>query len=205
MDIEKDINWVDAFKDEAFKAKLRETFEQFFNEHTMSDEDFDDVLDEIFKYDELKESLTFNKAAFKNNGYRVPAKSSEKNTTPAECDESNTPPTDINNSDNQYLTDEDIQSATKNLRMLLLLLLMKDNGLELDKNNMSGDKSKSEQHKNHGNGKRAAELMSLITGIPLQSCKNFITNQTISTKNIKDLVTRINVLLMDMGMRIRID
>lgn len=193
MDKENNINWVEAFNDEAFVGKLKEYFEKFLDEHELSDEEFDDALNEIFKYDELNESITFNKDAFKKMSLRQTVENNNSNTqqTGEEID-------------NELLTNEEIEKATQNLRMHLLLSLMKDNGLELDKNNMSGDKSRSKKNKNHGNGARAATVMSVITGIRPQTCKNFIVNQTISTKNINDLVIKINSLLIDMGMRIRI-
>lgn len=188
-DKKNEINWHDAFNDASFRNELEKFLDHYMEEHEVSEEEIDAMFEDYFKFDEKNESITINEKSF----------DSEKAVhTIAESNNNN-------ESNEAQLSDEDIDKATQSLRLMLLLLLMKDNGLEIDKNNMSGDKSKSQKHKNHGNGVKAAMLMSLITGIPVQTCKNFITTQTVGTKNIKDLLTKTNNLLIDLNMKIRIE
>ena len=174
------INWIEAFDDEGFMCKLKNVIEQVLEEHIAAEDD----IDELFTYDENTETLTLNREVFSNTTTGKSSESSEKN--------------------NEQLTDEDIEKTTNNLKLKLLYELMIYNGLKLDKNNMTGDKSKSKKHENHGNGVKAAKIMHLITGIPFQTCKNFISDPTFNHERIRDLITKINSKLIDLGMKIRL-
>ena len=84
--------------------------------------------------------------------------------------------------------------------MSLLLSLMKANGLKIK------ERANNEAGKNglHGNKKAAAIIMNIITGIPTQTCQNFITDPYISSKTPEDHITQINNLLIKIGLEIRL-
>ena len=179
-----EINWQEAFEDENFMTKLRNTIEEAFTEHTATEEDLDEMMNSIFGYDKKTETLSINKNAV--------AGTIESNIS-----------NDVDN-DGKSLTDDENEDYSQKIRMRLLLSLMIDNGLVLETNNMTGDKSKSKKQEHRGNGAKAAMLINRITGIPLQTCKNFITNPIISFKAHKDKITSLNAMLIDMGMKVRI-
>ena len=100
------------------------------------------------------------------------------------------------------LTFEELRKKTTNyVKMHLLLSLMLNNGLKIDKNNMkSGCESKKQE--NRGNGVAAATIMSLITGIPLSTCKNFVSDPYLGPRLKNNFITQIDSMLIKMGMNI---
>jgi hypothetical protein len=83
---------------------------------------------------------------------------------------------------------EDIEWHDK-VRLDLLLRLMKKDGANLDI---------------RGNKTRAAEVMRMVTSLPLQTCKNFCTDQYVSTEEHSDEILRINTKLQTLHMEIRL-
>ena len=75
------------------------------------------------------------------------------------------------------------------VRLDLLLRLMKNDGANTDK---------------HGNKTIAAQLMQSITGLPLQTCKNYCSNRDLNVKTHSEEVLKMNTLLQALGMKIRL-
>ena len=83
---------------------------------------------------------------------------------------------------------EDITLHDK-VRLDLMLRLMKDNGANLDK---------------HGNKTKAAQLMQSITGLPLQTCKNYCSDPHLNTTTHSEEILKMNTLLQALGMKIHL-
>ena len=75
------------------------------------------------------------------------------------------------------------------VRLDILLGLMENNGANLKK---------------HGNKTNAAQLMNDITGLPLQTCKNYCSDRNVNTKLHEEEVLKINTLLQALDMKIRL-
>lgn len=87
------------------------------------------------------------------------------------------------------IPDEEKSSWHDKVRLDLLLRLMKSDGANLTK---------------RGNKTRAAELMHDITGLPLQTCKNYCTNEDLNTKEHEEEVLKMNSKLQALEMKIRL-
>ena len=87
------------------------------------------------------------------------------------------------------IPDEEKSSWHDKVRLDLLLRLIKSDGANLTK---------------HGNKTRAAELMHDITGLPLQTCKNYCTNEDLNTKEHEEEVLKMNSKLQALEMKIRL-
>jgi len=59
-------------------------------------------------------------------------------------------------------------------------------------------------HRQRGNGKKVAELMNRITGLPLQTCRNYCSDSRLNTSTHKDEVLMLNSLLLSLGIEIRL-
>ena len=177
------INWKDAFKDEGFLNELRKFCEQYAEEITGSEEDIDEIFNEIFKYDEKTEGLIVNKGAVKTE-------ETEQKTG--------------NDWEDEQPTEEDEVEIAQKIKLSLLLSLMLDNGLKIDKTNSPSSKQQSVKPMFHGNKIKAAQIMHRITGIKLQTCQNFLTTPRISSKTPEDHITELNNILIKIGMRIRL-
>lgn len=75
------------------------------------------------------------------------------------------------------------------VRLDLLLRLMESNGADLDK---------------YGNKVKAAQVMQSITGLPLQTCKNYCTERNLNVTTHSEEVLQMNTLLQALGMEIRL-
>ena len=75
------------------------------------------------------------------------------------------------------------------IRLGLLLRLLKNDGANIDK---------------HGNKTKAAQIMQSITGLPLQTCKNYCSEPNANTKLHGEEVLKINALLQALDMEIRL-
>ena len=75
------------------------------------------------------------------------------------------------------------------VRLDLLLRLLLNDGANIDK---------------HGNKKKAAQIMQSITGLPLQTCKNYCSNRDLNVKTHGEEVLMMNILLQALGMKIRL-
>lgn len=179
MDEKTNIRWKDSFKDQDFLNELTRFLDQYQNNHAATDEDIDEIFKNLFTYDEKGENLIINSPATEN-----------KNR-------------DANTSDNEDETA--VIDVEQKIRMMLLLKLMINDGLQLDNYDQNGRKIKNGSTQFHGNGQRASNIISIITGIPLQTCKNFISDPRISSKTKKDSITKINNILLNIGMKIRIE
>lgn len=173
------INWKDAFKDEGFLYELRKFINQYMEDNEVSEEEIEEMFNDIFKYDEKSEGLIVNTGAIK-------AKGAELETSSDDNDE--------------QLTEDDCKNEAQKIRMSLLLSLMKANGLKINENN----RNTSGKTGLHGNKKLAAAIMSIITEIPIQTCQNFITDPYISSKTPDDHITKINSQLIKIGLEIRL-
>lgn len=83
---------------------------------------------------------------------------------------------------------EDINWHDK-VRLDLLLRLMKKDGADLDK---------------RGNKTRAAEVMSSVTSLPLQTCKNYCSDSNLNNKKHEDEILKLNSILQALGMEVRL-
>lgn len=75
------------------------------------------------------------------------------------------------------------------VRLDLVLRMMEDNGANLTK---------------HGNKTKAAQMMQSVTGLPLQTCKNYCSNRDLNTSIHTEEVLKMNTLLQALGMKIRL-
>lgn len=75
------------------------------------------------------------------------------------------------------------------VRLDLLLRLIKSDGANIDK---------------HGNKTKAAQLMQSITGLPLQTCKNYCSDPNLNTSTHSEEVLKMNTLLQAIDMKIRL-
>ena len=75
------------------------------------------------------------------------------------------------------------------VRLDLLLRLLLNDGANIDK---------------HGNKMKAAQIMQSITGLPLQTCKNYCSNRGLNVKTHGEEVLKMNSLLQALGMKIRL-
>ena len=72
------------------------------------------------------------------------------------------------------------------VRLDLLLRLMKKDGADLEK---------------HGNKRRAATIMNIVTGIPIPTCKNYCSEPILSENSHKREIADINPVLQKLGMQ----
>ena len=72
------------------------------------------------------------------------------------------------------------------VRLDLLLRLMKKDGADLEK---------------HGNKRRAAIIMNIVTGIPIPTCKNYCSEPILSENSHKREIADINPVLQKLGMQ----
>ena len=75
------------------------------------------------------------------------------------------------------------------VRLDLLLRLMKKDHVNLDK---------------HGNKTKAAQIMKMVTGLPLQTCKNYCSSPNLNTTEHQDEVLKVNTELQALDMTIRL-
>lgn len=75
------------------------------------------------------------------------------------------------------------------VRLDLLLRLILNDGANLEK---------------HGNKVKAALIMQSITGLPLQTCKNYCSNRDLNIRQHNNEVLQMNTLLQALGMEIRL-
>lgn len=75
------------------------------------------------------------------------------------------------------------------VRLDLLLRLMENDGADLER---------------HGNKMKAATIMQSITGLPLQTCKNYCTNRDLNVATHSEEVLKMNTLLQSLDMKIRL-
>ena len=75
------------------------------------------------------------------------------------------------------------------VRLDLLVRLLENDGANLSK---------------HGNKTKAAQVMQSITGLPLQTCKNYCSNRDLNIRQHNDEVLQMNSLLQALGMKIRL-
>lgn len=75
------------------------------------------------------------------------------------------------------------------VRLDLLLRLLENDGANLAK---------------HGNKVKAAQVMQSITGLPLQTCKNYCTERNLNVTTHSEEVLQMNTLLQALGMEIRL-
>lgn len=75
------------------------------------------------------------------------------------------------------------------VRLDVLLQLMENDGANLEK---------------HGNKMKAAKIMQSITGLPLQTCKNYCSNRDLNTTTHNEEILKMNTLLQALGMEIRL-
>ena len=75
------------------------------------------------------------------------------------------------------------------VRLDLLLRLIKKDGAVIDK---------------HGNKIKVARIMQAITGLPLNTCKNYCTNRDLSLTHHKEEILKLNAILQALGMEIRL-
>ena len=75
------------------------------------------------------------------------------------------------------------------VRLDVLLRLMEKDGANLEK---------------HGNKMKAAKIMQSITGLPLQTCKNYCTNRDLNITTHSEEILKMNTLLQSLGMEIRL-
>ena len=75
------------------------------------------------------------------------------------------------------------------VRLDVLLRLMVKDGADLEK---------------HGNKMKAAKIMQSITGLPLQTCKNYCTNRDLNITIHSEEILKMNTLLQSLGMEIRL-
>ena len=87
------------------------------------------------------------------------------------------------------IPDEEESTWHDKVRLDLLLRLIKSDGADLTK---------------RGNKTRAAELMRDITGLPLQTCKNYCSNEDLNTNEHKEEVLKMNSKLQALDMNIRL-
>ena len=76
-------------------------------------------------------------------------------------------------------------SAHNKVRMELIMKFMEKDGLTLERN---GEKI-------HGHKTKAAKILETLTGLPLQTCKNYITNRDLNIETHREEILRINTLL----------
>jgi len=88
----------------------------------------------------------------------------------------------------QQETAEDIEWHDK-VRLDLVLRLMEKDGAVIDK---------------HGNKIKVARIMQAITGLPLNTCKNYCTNRDLSLTHHKEEILKLNAILQALGMEIRL-
>jgi hypothetical protein len=170
----KEINWKDAFKDEGFLNELRKYCEQYAENKTGSEEAIDEILNDIFKYDEKTEDLIVNKGAGKTEGTEQKTNSDDDNKQP---------------------TEEDKVAIAQKIKLSTLLSLMLDNGLNIDKTNSSMFR---------GNKIKTAQIMHRITGIKFQTCLNFLEDPCVSSKTPDDYITGLNFWFIKIGLKIRL-
>lgn len=152
------INWKDAFKDEGFLNELRKFCEQYTEDKNGSEDDIDERLNDIFKYDEKTEDFIVNKGTGKT-------------------------------------AEEDEVTIAQKIKLSILLSLMLDNGLKIDKTNSSMFL---------GNKKKTAQIMHRITGVKLHTCMNFLTDPCISSKTPDDYIKVLNYYFIKIGLKIRL-
>lgn len=75
------------------------------------------------------------------------------------------------------------------VRLDLLLRLMKKDHVNLDQ---------------HGNKTKAAHIMKMVTGLPLQTCKNYCSSPNLNTTEHQDEVLKVNTELQALDMTIRL-
>ena len=75
------------------------------------------------------------------------------------------------------------------VRLDLLLRLIENDGADLEK---------------HGNKMKVATIMQSITGLPLQTCKNYCTNRDLNTTVHSEETLTMNSILQSLGMKIRL-
>ena len=75
------------------------------------------------------------------------------------------------------------------VRLDLLLRLMENDGADLER---------------HGNKMKAAMIMQSITGLPLQTFKNYCTNRDLNVATHSEEVLKMNTLLQSLDMKIRL-
>lgn len=75
------------------------------------------------------------------------------------------------------------------VRLAVLLRLLQNDGVDLEK---------------YGNKAAAARLMSSITGLPLQTCKNFCTEPVVSSEAHKEELLQMNLELQRLGLKISV-
>jgi hypothetical protein len=75
------------------------------------------------------------------------------------------------------------------VRLDALLRLMQENGADLEK---------------YGNKKKAAEVMQVISGLPLTTCKNYCTNRDLSLTHHEEEILKLNSILQALDMKIRL-
>ena len=92
---------------------------------------------------------------------------------------------------------EEVEDATEfeeidlhdKVRLDLLLRLIENDGADLEK---------------HGNKMKAATIMQSVTGLPLQTCKNYCTNRDLNTTVHSEETLTMNSILQALGMKIRL-
>jgi len=170
------INWKDAFNDEEFRNELDSYIRKYIEDHPKLDSISEEDFNNIFDYDESTETVSIKMKAI-DVSY------------------------EDDSAEGQLKFEELIKKTTNYVKMHLLLSLMLSNGLKIDKNNMkSGCESKKQE--NRGNGVVAAKIMCLITGIPLSTCKNFISDPYLGSRLKNNFITQIDSMLIKMGMNI---
>ena len=90
--------------------------------------------------------------------------------------------------DDDHVVVEEISLHDK-VRLDLVLRMMEDNGANLTR---------------HGNKMKAAQIMQSITGLPLQTCKNYCSNRDLNTSIHTEEVLKMNTILQALGMKIRL-
>ena len=92
-------------------------------------------------------------------------------------------------------SEEDDVAISQEIKLSLLLSLMLANGLKIDKTN---------SFMFHGNTKKTAQIMHIITGIKLQTCQDFLTDPCIDSKTPDDDITILNNYFIKIGLKIRL-
>ena len=88
----------------------------------------------------------------------------------------------------EYETSEDINWSDK-VRLDLLLRLMKKDGANIDK---------------YGNKTKAAQIMQMITGLPISTCTNYCTNQDLSVSHHEEEILALNSKMQALEMETRL-
>ena len=90
--------------------------------------------------------------------------------------------------DDQEELSEEIKFADK-VRLKLLLMLIRKDGANLE---------------NYGNKRKAAFIMHKIADLPITTCKNFCSDDTLNKTYHDEEILKLNSRLQDLGMDIRL-